>query len=340
MSRTAIEGGGKSFDLSDRFVFSNNRRLRIRSFKEHRGLVFFTIGFRLQSQSHVLIFDDLLSGFGIDRFFIHHEEKPTSELARITMRRSPSVAWRTSQASAENEEFCLSSIRMQTHVHLSAANQEHLSGWVKSRSLWHFCDPNPSEQSSHTLLSFTGDYTSLNLNNGSFLGPVGRIQLSVLKASQLPKNCECASNNRSKKVTKTCCLEILLRTINVPDTESVETDSLCRISTASCFQGPVGRIQSSVLKASQLPKNGECASNNRSKKRRTRNAPDIESVETDSLCRISTASCFQGPVGRIQSSVLKASQLPKNGECASNNRSKKRRTRNAPDIESVETDSL
>jgi|APAra0007618257_1042622.scaffolds.fasta_scaffold11045_1 hypothetical protein len=43
------------------------------------------------------------------------------------------VAWRTSQASAENEEFCLSSIRMQTHVHLSAANQEHLSGWVKSR---------------------------------------------------------------------------------------------------------------------------------------------------------------------------------------------------------------
>jgi hypothetical protein len=91
MSRTAIEGGGKSFDLSDRFVFSNNRRLRIRSFKEHRGLVFFTIGFRLQSQSHVLIFDDLLSGFGIDRFFIHHEEKPTSELARITMRRSPSV---------------------------------------------------------------------------------------------------------------------------------------------------------------------------------------------------------------------------------------------------------
>ncbi|VYS65652.1 unnamed protein product [Arabidopsis thaliana] len=232
MSRTAIEGGGKSFDLSNRFVFSNNRRLRIRSFKEHRGLVLYSP----RRKTHI--------GIGSD----YYEEMMQ-------------VAWRTSQASAENEEFCLSSIRMQTHVHLSAANQEHLSG-----SLWHFCDPNPSEQSSHTLLSFTGDYTSLNLNNGSFLGPVGRIQLSVLKASQLPKNCECASNNRSKKVTKTCCLEILLRTINVPETESVETDSLCRISTASCFQGPVGRIQSSVLKASQLPKNGECASNNRSKK--------------------------------------------------------------------------
>ncbi|CAA0400249.1 unnamed protein product [Arabidopsis thaliana] len=168
MSRTAIEGGGKSFDLSNRFVFSNNRRLRIRSFKEHRGLVLYSP----RRKTHI--------GIGSD----YYEEMMQ-------------VAWRTSQASAENEEFCLSSIRMQTHVHLSAANQEHLSG-----SLWHFCDPNPSEQSSHTLLSFTGDYTSLNLNNGSFLGPVGRIQLSVLKASQLPKNCECASNNRSKKVTR------------------------------------------------------------------------------------------------------------------------------------------
>lgn len=34
-----------------------------------------------------------------------------------------------------------------------------------------------------------------NLNSGSFQGPVGRIQLSVVEASQLTKNGERASSN-------------------------------------------------------------------------------------------------------------------------------------------------
>lgn len=55
-----------------------------------------------------------------------------------------------------------------------------------------------------------------------------------------------------------------LRTINVSDIESVETNFLKKLNSGS-FQGPVGRIHLSVVKASQLPRNGDCASNNRSK---------------------------------------------------------------------------
>ncbi|XP_020887452.1 nuclear poly(A) polymerase 3 isoform X2 [Arabidopsis lyrata subsp. lyrata] len=123
-----------------------------------------------------------------------------------------------------------------TKIHLSAANQEDLSdwvGWVKSRfrcllskieEVYGICDPNPTEYvetytKQPNIVFYWGlqlrtinvsDIESVeteflkNLNSGSFQGPVGRIQLSVVKESQLPKNGECASNNRSKKVTKTC----------------------------------------------------------------------------------------------------------------------------------------
>ncbi|KAL1211863.1 Nuclear poly(A) polymerase 3 [Cardamine amara subsp. amara] len=118
-------------------------------------------------------------------------------------------------------------------IHLSAANQEDLSvwvGWVKSRfrcllikieEVYGICDPNPIEYvesyaKQPNIVFYWGlqlkninvsDIESVetdflkNLNSGSFQGPFGRIQLSVVKASQLPKNGECASNNKSKKVT-------------------------------------------------------------------------------------------------------------------------------------------
>lgn len=44
-----------------------------------------------------------------------------------------------------------------------------------------------------------------NVNNsGSFQGSVGGIQLSVVQTSQLPKNVECDTSNRNKRVTRTC----------------------------------------------------------------------------------------------------------------------------------------
>ncbi|EOA32034.1 hypothetical protein CARUB_v10015278mg [Capsella rubella] len=123
-----------------------------------------------------------------------------------------------------------------TKIHLSAANQEDLSnwvGWVKSRfrclllkieEVYGFCDPNPTEYvetyaKQPNIVFYWGlqlrtinvsDIESVetnflkNLNSGSFQGPVGRIHLSVVKASQLPRNSDCASDNRSKKVTRTC----------------------------------------------------------------------------------------------------------------------------------------
>ncbi|AEE74415.1 poly(A) polymerase 3 [Arabidopsis thaliana] len=123
-----------------------------------------------------------------------------------------------------------------TKIHLSAANQEDLSdwvGWVKSRfrcllikieEVYGICDPNPTEYvetytKQPNIVFYWGlqlrtinvsDIESVkidflkNVNSGSFRGTVGRIQLTLVKASQLPKNGECGSNNRSKKVTKTC----------------------------------------------------------------------------------------------------------------------------------------
>lgn len=95
---------------------------------------------------------------------------------------------------------------------------------MQIEEVYGICDPNPTEYvetytKQPNIVFYWGlqlrtisvsDIESVeteflkNLNSGSFQGPVGRIQLSVVKASQLPTNGECASNNRSKKVTKTC----------------------------------------------------------------------------------------------------------------------------------------
>ncbi|KAJ0234152.1 Nuclear poly(A) polymerase 3 [Hirschfeldia incana] len=123
-------------------------------------------------------------------------------------------------------------------IHLSASNQEDLSdwvGWVKSRfrsllikieEVFGLCDPNPTEYVEsfaeqpnivcywglHLRDTNVSDIESVetdflkNVNNsGSFQGPVGGIQLSVVQASQLPtKNVESDRSNTSKKVTRTC----------------------------------------------------------------------------------------------------------------------------------------
>ncbi|KAL0744257.1 hypothetical protein Bca4012_085770 [Brassica carinata] len=121
-------------------------------------------------------------------------------------------------------------------IHLSAANQEDLSdwvGWVKSRfrsllikieEVFGLCDPNPADyvetcEKQPNIVHYWGlhlgninvsDIESVetdflkNVNSGSFQGAVGGIQLSVVQASQLPKNVECDRSNTSKKVTRTC----------------------------------------------------------------------------------------------------------------------------------------
>ncbi|XP_019093833.1 PREDICTED: nuclear poly(A) polymerase 3-like [Camelina sativa] len=117
-------------------------------------------------------------------------------------------------------------------IHLSAANQEDLSnwvGWVKSRfrclmlkieEVYGFCDPKPTEYvetyaKQPNIVYYWGlqlrtinvsdiEYVEktflTNLNSGSFQGSVGRINLSVVKASQLPWN----GGDCAKKVTRTC----------------------------------------------------------------------------------------------------------------------------------------
>ncbi|XP_013587675.1 PREDICTED: nuclear poly(A) polymerase 3 [Brassica oleracea var. oleracea] len=122
-------------------------------------------------------------------------------------------------------------------IHLSASNEEDLSdwvGWVKSRfrsllikieEVFGLCDPNPTEhleacEKQPNIVYYWGlhlrtvnvsDIESVetdflkNVNNsGSFQGSVGGIQLSVVQTSQLPKNVECDTSNRNKRVTRTC----------------------------------------------------------------------------------------------------------------------------------------
>ncbi|CAH2054792.1 unnamed protein product [Thlaspi arvense] len=123
-------------------------------------------------------------------------------------------------------------------IHLSAATQEDLSDWVglvKSRfrcllikieQVFGICDPNPTEYvetytNQPNIVFYWGlhlrtinvsdmesaetDFLKI-LNSGSLRGPVGRIKLSVVQASQLPKskNGDCDSSNGSKKMTRAC----------------------------------------------------------------------------------------------------------------------------------------
>ncbi|KAF8085143.1 hypothetical protein N665_0678s0003 [Sinapis alba] len=107
-------------------------------------------------------------------------------------------------------------------IHLSASNQEDLSDWIEE--VFGLCDPNPTEHVEicekqpnivyywglHLININVSDIESVetdflkNVNSGSFKGLVGGIQLSVVQASQLPKDVECDRSNTSKKGTRTC----------------------------------------------------------------------------------------------------------------------------------------